>query len=143
MKHLVLTPNKISDGIDRMFGDLFNSTPFLANVNSDFAPRVDISENDSRIKLEFELPGMDKESIKVTVRDGFLSVSGERKEESKVESDTYVRSEIFSGRFSRSFTLPETVETDKISADYKNGMLTLELPKSEKAKPKMIDVKVS
>ena len=138
-----VTTNRIGNGLDKVFSDLFNGVPVWANANTEFAPRVNITENDSRIKLEFELPGMDKGDINVTVKDGLLTVSGDRKVETKDEKENYVRSEIYTGQFSRSFTLPETVETDKISADYKNGILTLGLPKSEKAKPKQIEVKVT
>ena len=143
MTNVICTPNRTARSLDRVFNDIFNTTPFWTNVNTDFAPRVNITENDNRIKLEFELPGMVRDDIKVTVKDGLLTVSGERKEEKKDEKENYVRSEIYSGQFSRSFTLPETVEVDKISADYKNGLLTLSLPKSERAKPKTIEVKVS
>lgn len=143
MTNIVCTPNRTSRNIDKVLNDIFNTTPFWTNTNTDFAPRVNITENDSRIKLEFELPGLERDDIKVTVKDGLLTVSGERKAEKKEENENYVRSEIYNGQFSRSFTLPETVETDKISADYKNGLLTLALPKSEKAKPKTIEVKIS
>jgi len=143
MTNVICTPNRTARSLDRVFNDIFNASPYWTNVNTDFAPRVNITENDNRIKLEFDLPGMENDDIKVTVKDGLLTVSGERKVEKKDEKENYVRSEIYTGQFSRSFTLPETVETDKIAADYKNGLLTLELPKSEKAKPKTIDVKVS
>ena len=142
MTHVCCTPNRTSGNLDKVLNDIFNTAPFRINTNTDFAPRVNITENDQRIKLDFDLPGLAKDDIKVTVKAGLLTVSGERKIEQKVESDDYVRSEIYSGQFSRSFTLPETVEIDKISADYKNGLLTLSLPKSEKAKPKTIEVKV-
>lgn len=138
----IISTNRIGHDLDRVFNDMFCAAPFWTNVSSNFAPRVDITENDNRIKLEFELPGMEKNEIKVTVKDGLLTVSGERKVEKRDESENYVRSEIYTGQFSRSFTLPDTVEVDKTTADYKNGILTLELPKSERAKPKQIDVKV-
>jgi len=142
MRSLVTT-NRIGSNLDRMFNDLFGASPVWTNSNTDFAPRVNITENDSRIKLEFELPGISRDDVKVTVKDGLLTVSGERKEEKKEENENFVRNEIYTGQFSRSFTLPETVDSEKISADYKNGLLTLALPKSEKAKPKQIEVKVS
>ncbi len=143
MTNVVCTPNRTSRNIDKVLNDIFNTSPFWTNTNTEFAPRVNITENDNRIKLEFELPGMERDDIKVSVKDGLLTVSGERKSDKKDEQENFVRSEIYSGQFSRSFTLPETVETDKISADYKNGLLILNLPKSEKAKPKTIDIKVS
>ncbi len=142
MTNVCCTPNRTTGNLDKVLNEIFNATPFWTNINTDFAPRVNITENDNRIKLEFELPGMERNDIKVTVKDGLLTVSGERKEEKKDEKENYVRNEIYSGQFSRSFTLPETVEVDKISADYKNGLLTLSLPKSEKARPKTIEVKV-
>src|SRR3990172_10367672 len=139
MTNVCCTPHRTARNLDRVFNDIFNTTPFWTNVNTHFAPLANITENDNRIRLEFELPGMVRDDIKVTVKDGLLTVSGERKEEKKDEKENYVRSEIYSGQFSRSFTLPETVEVDKISADYKNGLLTLSLPKSERAKPKTIE----
>lgn len=139
----LVTTNRIGTSLDRMFDDLFNAAPSWTNRNTEWAPRVNITENDQRIRLEFDLPGMERDDIKVTIKDGLLTVSGERKIEHKDESENYVRNEIYTGQFSRSFTLPETVDADKISADYKNGLLTLALPKTEKAKPKQIEVKVS
>jgi len=142
MTHVVCSPNRVGVNLDRVFNDLFAGIPAWTNVGTDFSPRVNITENDERIKLEFDLPGMVKDDVKVSVKDRLLTVSGERKVEKKDEKENFVRSEIFTGQFSRSFTLPETVDADKISADYKNGLLSLALPKTEKAKPKQIDVKI-
>ena len=86
---------------------------------------------------------MEKDNFKINVKDNVLTVSGERKDESEEKADNYIRSEIRSGSFSRSFTLPKTVDVDKINADYKNGILELTLGKREEAKPREIDVKVS
>ena len=76
MTNVICTPNRTARSLDRVFNDIFNTTPFWTNVNTDFAPRVNITENDNRIKLEFELPGMVRDDIKVTVKDGLLTVSG-------------------------------------------------------------------
>ena len=143
MTNLILSPNRISRDFDRIFNDLCCQTPFSANAESGWSPRVNITENDERVKLEFDLPGMDREDIKVTVKDGLLTVSGERKVEKKEENENSIRNELFTGQFSRSFTLSDSVDAARISADYKNGQLTLALPKTEKAKPKQIDVKIS
>lgn len=107
-----------------------------------WSPRVDIHENDKEILLDVEVPGIDKKDIKVEVKNGTLTLSGERKDERKTDSSECCRSERYYGRFERSFSLPDIVETAKVSAEYKNGVLTLTLPKTEKAKPKEIQVAV-
>jgi len=104
---------------------------------------VMIRETNDNVQLTFELPGMKKDDIKVAVRDGVLTVSGSREFKSESKDDDYVRCEICSGSFSRSFTLPESVNSEKISADYKNGLLEIKLDKLEEVKPKEIEVKVS
>ena len=93
--------------------------------------------------MRFEVPGWDKSDLKINVKDKVLTVSGEQREESQEKNENYIRSEIRSGSFCRSFTLPNTVDADKIKADYKSGILELTLGKREEAKPKEIEVKVS
>ena len=93
--------------------------------------------------MKAELPGMKKEDIDVSLHDGALSISGERKSEEKLENAEVYRSERFFGRFQRTVALPATVDAAKISAQYKDGVLTVTLPKAEEAKPKQIDVQVN
>ena len=143
MTYLVPTTNRIAREIDNMFSNFFNFPMFRADESCDFMPRVNIRDTKDNVILTFELPGMEKKDIKVTVKDGVLTVSGERKFQTEEKEDGYVRSEISSGSFARSFTLPDSVDTDKISADYKNGMLEIKLAKKEEVKPKEIEVKVS
>lgn len=107
-----------------------------------FVPAVDIREKDDRYILEAELPGMKKEDIKVEVKDGVLTISGERKYEHEEKKEDYTRIERCYGTFHRAFTLPEHVLDSQIEATYKDGILTVTLPKGEKAKPKQIDVKI-
>jgi HSP20 family protein len=90
-----------------------------------------------------ELPGMKKEEIELSLHDGSLSISGERKGEEKFQDAEVSRSERFVGRFQRTMTLPTPVASDKVKAQYKDGILIVTLPKAEEAKPKHIDVNVS
>ncbi len=139
-------PDRLVSRINKDFESVFDSFfnfPWHRSVNGDFVPRIDITEDKDQMVLRAELPGMEKDAIKVVVEDGVLTISGEKA--NKVESDdiTQVWSEISIGSFSRSLTLPDYVEPDKIKADYKNGILILNLPKMEKAKPKEIEVKIN
>ena len=141
MTYLVPT-NRIAREIDSMFDSFFSFPTVRSRVNREFMPRVNIRETDEDVSLLFELPGLERKDIKVMVRDGVMTVSGERSFKSEQENDGYVRSEIVGGSFSRSFTLPDTVDSEKVSADYNNGMLEIKLAKKEEMKPKEIEVKV-
>ncbi len=145
MTYLTVRPKRhwISNDLDRMFEDFFRWPVARRENDEQFTPRVNIQESDESIKLAFELPGMDRKDIKVTLVDGVLTVSGKREFEKKAKDEDYYRHEISAGEFSRSFTLPDTVNGEKISADYKNGLLEVKLAKLEEVKPKEIEVKVS
>ncbi|PKK84550.1 MAG: hypothetical protein CVT49_02960 [candidate division Zixibacteria bacterium HGW-Zixibacteria-1] len=134
--------NTANRDFDSIFDSIFNTPTLRAEGGCDFMPRVDIIEDKKSIRLEVELPGMEKDQIKVVVEDGVLTISGERKFESEEKDNNYLRSERLYGSFSRSFTLPDNVDSDKISADYKNGVLNVMLTKHEKALPKEIKVDV-
>lgn len=129
--------------IDRMFTDFFSVPTLVDNQDSEFVPRVNIKDTKDNVILSFELPGMEKKDIKVVVKDSNLIVSGQREFKSEEKGDTYIRSEIRTGKFCRSFSLPETVNAESVSADYKNGILEIQLAKLEEVKPKEIEVKVS
>ena len=105
-------------------------------------PLVDITEDDKEYLVKAELPDIKKEEVKVTVEHGQLSISGERKFEKEEKNKKYHRIKRCYGSFSRSFTLPEGVSGDKVTADFKNGVLEVHLPKDEKAKPKSVEIKV-
>ncbi|MCD6249783.1 MAG: Hsp20/alpha crystallin family protein [candidate division Zixibacteria bacterium] len=145
MTYLTVQPKRqwIGNEIDRMFEDMFHWPVARRERDEGFAPRVNIHESDDNLRLTFELPGMDKKDVKVTLVDGVLTVSGKREFVQKADGDHYHRHEISSGEFSRSFTLPDTVNNEKISADYKNGLLEVTLAKLEEVKPKEIEVQVS
>lgn len=110
---------------------------------ADWAPTVDISETEAEYAIKAELPEVKKEDVKVTVEDGVLTLQGERKQEKEEKGKKYHRIERSYGRFVRSFTLPDSVDESKVKAEYADGVLHLHLPKSEKAKPKQIDVKIA
>ncbi len=145
MTKMMIRPNRSlwARDFDQFFDDFLRFPRRSAEDDSEFVPRVNIHETKDDVRLTFELPGMEKKDIKVTMDDGTLTVSGTRELKREVKEDDYVRSEISSGAFCRSFTLPETVNHEKISADYKNGMLEVTMPKLEEVKPKQIEVKVA
>lgn len=108
-----------------------------------WSPLVDITEDDKEYLVKAEIPEMKKEDIKINVHDDVLTLSGERKYEKEEKGKKYHRVERAYGSFLRSFTLPEDADGSKISAEYKDGMLKLHLPKSEQAKKKAIEVKIA
>lgn len=128
--------------IDSMFDSFFGEKNLFARDSGSFMPRVDIVDEKDTVRLEMEMPGMNKEDIKVTVENGVLIISGERTRKSDEKDANYVRCERCYGTFSRSFTLGDDIDSEHISADYKNGILYLTLPKTEKSKPKEIMVAV-
>ena len=107
-----------------------------------WSPRVDIVENDKEFVIKAEIPEVKKEDVKVTADNGVLTIQGERKQEKEEKGKKFHRVERYYGSFTRSFTLPENVDETKIKANFKDGMLNLQVPKSEKSKPKAIEVKV-
>jgi HSP20 family protein len=113
---------------------------FNSNV---FTPRVDVTEDNENLYVTAEVPGVDKKNVKVSVVGDVLTISGEKKTEQRDEKKNYYRIERSYGSFSRSFTLPAEVMVDKISAEYKDGVLNVTMPKTEEAKiiEKQIDVK--
>jgi HSP20 family protein len=110
---------------------------------AEWSPLVDITEDDKEYLIKADLPEVKKEDVKLTVQDDVMSISGERKYEKEEKGKKYHRVERAYGSFMRSFTLPEDADGSKVSAEYKDGVLNVHLPKSEKAKPKSIEVKVS
>lgn len=105
-------------------------------------PLVDITEDDNQYLIKAELPEVRKEDVKVTVENGVLTISGERKFEKEEKEKRYHRIERAYGSFTRSFSVPDDADDSKVSADFKDGVLTVRLTKSEKARPKAIEVKV-
>jgi HSP20 family protein len=109
---------------------------------SSWTPAVDIAEHDNEFVVKVELPGVSKDDVKITLESNILTIRGEKKQDRETKEENYHRLERMYGSFQRSFTLPSTVRSDKIDAVYKDGVLTITLPKAEEAKPKQIEVKV-
>lgn len=132
----------LRDEIDRLFdlsvGDLTNASPW----RSGWVPALDVHEDKDNFVIKAEMPGMRKEDIEVSLNAGALSISGERKQESESKDREWIRSERSFGRFQRTLELPTSVQADKVSAEYRDGILTITLPKAEEAKPRQIGVTV-
>src|SRR5438093_5861301 len=110
---------------------------------AEWAPLVDISEDDQEYLIKAELPEVKKENVKVTAEEGTLTITGERKFEKEEKNKKYHRVERAYGSFVRSFTLPDGADADKVNAEFRDGVLKVHLPKSEQVKPKQIEVKVA
>jgi len=111
-------------------------------ATGDWAPRVDIAETDKAFEIKAEIPEVNKEDVKVTVHNGVLTIQGERIQGKEEKGKKFHRVERCYGCFTRSFTLPDNVDENKISASFKDGVLNLQIQKTEEPKPKSIEVKV-
>jgi len=136
----------LQDRMNRIFDDAFRGSRGASEeewaLGGSWAPVVDIHEQDGNLVLKAELPGIDPKDVDVRVENNVLTLRGERKLDSEVKRENYHRVERSYGSFSRSFTLPSVVDTDKIKAEFKDGVLRLVLPKKEEAKPKQISISV-
>jgi len=140
---------EMEDIHDRLFNLFKNTQPRSGSGEqesltvSEWTPLVDITEDDKEYLIKAELPEVKKEEVKVTVESGLLTISGERKIEKEEKGKRYHRVERAYGSFVRSFSLPDDADGNKVNADFKDGVLRVHLAKSEHAKPKQIEVKVS
>ncbi len=136
--------NRLSTLRDEM-NRLFEFSPPSRDTGlfSGWSPALNVYEDKESFVVTCELPGMKKEQIDISLHDGTLSISGERQHEHEPSESDGFRSERYFGEFERSVTLPALVEASKVAASYKDGVLTIALPKAEEAKPKHIDVNVS
>jgi HSP20 family protein len=107
----------------------------------EFYPRVDVYDSKDKLNMLVEIPGMEKDAVRIVAEDGTLTISGKKKIDEAIKKDALI-SELREGDFSRSFEISDQIDTEKISADYKNGLLTIELPKKEKAIAREIEVKI-
>ena len=105
-----------------------------------WSPAVDMFAKDDHLVIKAELPGMEKKDINLHLKDGVLTLRGERKHENQVQDENFYRREMSYGKFVRTFSLPSDVDPDKINAEFQNGLLTIEVPKPEQHKPKQITV---
>ncbi len=135
--------NRMQNEIDRLFNDFFPSRYHRSNneAPTNWAPRVDLSESDDGYEISLDLPGLNKKDIAINYQDGVLTISGERQATDQKEGHNALRVERRTGAFSRSFNIPNAIQTDKINATYKDGVLNIVLLKAEEVKP--IKVKVA
>lgn len=138
--------------VEREFNKLFNSFSSRFGIDRDngddyenavWSPLTDIKEDEDKYTLSMDIPGVEKKDVKISYKNGALIVSGERKYEDEKKSSKYHRIERAYGNYYREFTLPEKIVEDKIEANFKDGTLTVTVPKAEDAKPKEIEVKVN
>jgi HSP20 family protein len=142
---------EVSDRLNRVFAGL--GRPALARTNGpersealtvpDWTPVVDITETDNEYLIKAELPEVKRDDVKVSVESGVLTLHGERKKEKEEKGKKFHRIERYYGSFLRTFSVPDNVDETKVMAEFKDGLLNVHLPKTEKAKPKAIEVKVA
>jgi HSP20 family protein len=134
--------SKAQEQINRFLEDAFLRRASDSSLTT-WAPEVDIHETEDALVLEADLPGMDEKDLDIRIENNMLTIRGDRKFEKKVNEENYLRVERAYGSFSRSFSLPHTVDPDSIKAEYRNGVLTVRVPKREEAKPRQVKVNVS
>jgi len=126
--------------VNRLVSSSFGALGNLASSDT-WSPSLDLSQDDDNFVVALDAPGLSKEAFHVSLEDGVLTISGERRFPEVKEEDNVLRRERFSGSFSRSLTLPAAVDSEKVSAAYTDGVLTITLPRSEAAKPRQIQIK--
>ena len=143
-------PWREMEDLQRRLSSVFGLAPFRGNATTDekngtlaeWAPAVDVIEDDKEYLIKVELPEVHKDNVNVTVENGVLTITGERKAEKEEKNRKYHRLERFYGKFERSFSVPTDADETKVNAEFKDGVLRVHLAKSEKALPKQIEVKV-
>jgi HSP20 family protein len=136
-------PSAAQNQFERFLREAFSPVSGEGEVSTrTWAPPVDIYENGDNLVLKAELPGVNPDDVEIRVEDNTLYLKGERKFEKEVKEQNYHRVERSYGSFTRSFSLPNSVDADKVAANYKDGVLTLTMPKKEEAKPKTIKINV-
>ena len=146
------SPERELLNVEREFNRLFKSFGNRFGLNQEngneeyenavWTPLTDISEDTDNFKIKLDLPGINKNDVKIAFSDGQLTISGERKQEKETKDSKFHRVERAYGKYYRSFTLPQQIQEDKIEAEFRDGQLTITIPKAEEAKPKEIEVKV-
>jgi HSP20 family protein len=132
--------------VDQLFNSFLGANSLFGRsvgegLRDAWVPAVDVQETDKSFIFTAELPGMGKDDIGITLEDNLLTLSGSRELDEKAEDETYHRIERAYGKFSRSFTLPSQVDNTQVEASFKEGLLSIEVPKSEQAQPRKIEIK--
>ena len=137
-------PKSIFDDMDNMVKTVFNNDWNFPTIKpAHWAPAVDVEEKDNKFLLTADIPGLTKKDVKINISDSILNISGERSTSSASESEHYHYRERQHGSFSRSFNLPDSIEEDGVSANFKNGILSISLPKQKDTLPKEREIKIS
>ena len=144
MKLINWTPRPVSlfDDMDRMVKTVFNDNLYSPIINENWVPAVDIKEDNISFVLTAEIPGLSKSDIDLLVEDNMLKISGSRDTNNENDNGEYHYKERTNGTFHRSFKLPSTVDEENISASFRNGILTVVLPKTEEVHPKQRSIKI-
>lgn len=133
---------KTGDELDRFFDHFFKRGFFERKLApSRFLPLVNVSEDENHLYFRFDMPGIEKKELKVTVQNNTLTVKGERRSETKTEKENYHLQELEYGTFERSFLLPSTIDESKVEANYKDGILTVVIHKKEESKAREVEIK--
>ena len=132
----------LQDEVNRLFDSTYQANPNRSTLTA-WAPSVDIYETENELVVKADLPDLTEKDIDVCVENNMLTIRGERKFDQTVKEDNFLRVERSYGAFSRSFSLPSTVDTEKIQASYKNGVLRVELPKRAESKPRQVKVNIT
>lgn len=127
--------------MSKMLSNFFTNDDEAFSGLQNWYPSADISEGKDAYTVKIELPGVTKEDVKITLQENVLTIQGEKKQEKETKETNFHRLERSFGSFSRSFRLPSLIKADKIDANYKDGVLTIVMPKSEEAKSKEIEIK--
>lgn len=138
------TPNRTVRDLQREVDSIFDQ--FFGRESDDdtstvWAPRTDLSETDGAFRIRLDVPGMTKDDIAINLQNNTLTVSGERSSERQEDGEEYVRVERAFGNFHRTFTLPDAVDPDRVEATYDEGVLTINVPKTEKSTRRQIEIK--
>ncbi len=134
--------SSLREEIDKLFDSFFGRRSFFFGETETFVPACDLEETEESFIVSAEIPGMKKDEIKVTVDEDGITISGERKREKEEKGKTYHRIERTYGKFQRYIPFPKEVQPEKAKASYKDGILRIEIPKSEKVKPKEIKIEI-
>jgi HSP20 family protein len=134
---------RMEQEMDDLFGRFFRGGPSLAVGEARaWTPSVDMIDRKEELLVRADLPGLEQKDVEVSVEDGMLTIRGERKEEKETKEEDYYCCERWAGAFARSVALPAGIESDKVKATFRNGVLEVHLPKTKEAKAKKIDIKV-
>jgi HSP20 family protein len=138
MRELWRSQNRLDQIFDSFFGDTLNS---VGHEWAGWAPQVDVEETPESFKFHADLPGLNKKEISISVENNRLTIKGERKTEADEKKSSFHRVERTYGTFCRSFQLPSSVQSDKVEASYRDGVLEITVPKAEEVKPRAIEIK--